>query len=99
MHTESIQTWYMYVYSQSDCRPYPGNWGGTPGFANGEFPPARLSLNGGEMQTWMILQWPWGTWSVVVSNANGTAENNRYQNGTPSTAADLGYSKPIRLSR
>ena len=51
------------------------------------------------METWMILTWPWGIGSVVVSNANGNVGNSRYQNGDPASAKDLGYGHPLRLSR
>ncbi len=58
----------------------------------------RLSA-GGEVEAWMYNAWKWGIGSVASVKRDGWAGNDKYSNGVPSTAADLGYQLPLRLSK
>lgn len=46
-----------------------------------------------------VNNWKWGIGSVIIVKSDGGAEDSNWSNGVPSTAADLGYQRPIRLSK
>lgn len=46
-----------------------------------------------------VNNWKWGIGSVIIVKSDGGAEDSNWSNGIPSTAADLGYQRPIRLSK
>ena len=57
-------------------------------------PSLRLSTGA---QQFHVANWKWGIGSVIIVKDIGSAEDSNWSNGVPSTAADLGYQRPLRL--